>query len=98
MGEMVATLDEGGSMKPNVIIIKEQDTVAVALEDIPEGGIVALPGGDEFTALEKIPYSHKVALRDIPNGMAVLKYGESIGCAAKEIRRGAWVHTHNLKE
>lgn len=98
MGGMVALLDEGGSMKPNVIVIKEQDTVAVALEDIPEGGIVALPGGDVFTALEKIPYSHKVALRDIPNGMAVLKYGESIGCAAKEIRRGAWVHTHNLKE
>ena len=50
-------------MKPNVIVINPQDNVAVALEDIPEGGAVTLPGGDECTALERIPYSHKVALR-----------------------------------
>jgi altronate dehydratase len=83
-------------MKPNVIIIKEQDNVAVALEDIPEGGMVTLPGGDEFTALEKIAYSHKVAIIDIRQGKTVRKYGEPIGCAATKISRGAWVHTHNL--
>ncbi|HPS94571.1 MAG TPA: UxaA family hydrolase [Deltaproteobacteria bacterium] len=83
-------------MKPNVVVIKEQDNVAVALEDIPGGGIVIVPGGDEFPALEKIPYSHKVALFDIPSGCTVRKYGESIGCASLDIRKGAWVHTHNL--
>ncbi len=83
-------------MKPNVIVIKEQDTVAVALEDIPEGEVVMLPDGNEFTALERIPYSHKVALVDIQQGMAVLKYGEAIGYALGDIKKGAWVHTHNL--
>jgi hypothetical protein len=83
-------------MKPNVIIIKEQDNVAVALEDIPEGGVVMLPDGNEFTALERIPYSHKVALINILQGTAVRKYGEAIGYALGDIRKGAWVHTHNL--
>ena len=83
-------------MKPNVIIINHKDNVAVALEDIPEGGVVALPGGDEFTALERIPYSHKVALADIKPGTEVQKYGEVIGYALGDIRKGAWVHTHNL--
>lgn len=83
-------------MKPNVIIINPQDNVAVALEDIPEGGIVTMPGGDEFTALERIPYSHKVALTDIGQGMTVRKYGEAIGYALGDIKKGAWVHTHNL--
>jgi altronate hydrolase len=81
---------------PNVIIIKEQDNVAVALENIPEGGVVNLPAGNEFTALEKIPYSHKVAIFDIQQGMAVHKYGEAIGYALGHIKKGAWVHTHNL--
>jgi altronate hydrolase len=83
-------------MKPNVIVINIEDNVAVALEDIPEGGTVTLPGGDEFTVFERIPYSHKVALKDIAQGMAVRKYGEEIGFALGEIKKGAWVHTHNL--
>lgn len=83
-------------MKPNVIVIKEQDNVAVALEDIPEGGVVTLPDVNEFTARERIPYSHKVALIDIQQGMAVCKYGEAIGYALGDIKKGAWVHTHNL--
>ena len=83
-------------MKPNVIVIKERDTVAVALEDIPGGGVVTLPDGNEFTALERIPYSHKVALVYIQQGVAVRKYGEVIGYALGDIKKGAWVHTHNL--
>lgn len=83
-------------MKPNVITIKEQDNVAVALEDIPEGGTVTLLDGSEFIARESIPYSHKVALVDIQQGTVVLKYGEAIGYALGDIKKGAWVHTHNL--
>jgi altronate dehydratase len=83
-------------MKPNVIIINPQDNVAVALEDIPQGEAVCGAGGEELTALEKIPYSHKVALVDIRQGEVVRKYGEAIGCAAADITKGAWIHTHNL--
>jgi altronate hydrolase len=84
-------------MKPNVIIINAKDTVAVALEDIPAGGSVLLPDGTSFDALTAVPYSHKVALRDMAEGETVLKYGESVGVTNAPVRRGEWVHTHNLR-
>ena len=40
---------------------------------------------------------HKYATRDIPCGENVVKYGFPIGHAAKDIRAGEHVHTHNLK-
>ena len=84
-------------MKPNVIIINAKDTVAVALENIPAGDKVFLPDGTVFAALTDIPYSHKVALRDMAEGETVLKYGESVGITNGPVRRGEWVHTHNLR-
>ena len=87
----------GGEMKPNVLIINVHDNVAVALVDISKGSPVQASGDLEFPALEDIPFSHKVAVRDIPAGDTVRKYGEAIGCAGEYIRQGGWVHTHNLK-
>jgi altronate hydrolase len=37
-----------------------------------------------------------VALTDIPEGEDIIKYGEMIGVATAIIRKGQWVHTHNL--
>jgi altronate dehydratase len=85
-----------GAMKPNVIIINPSDNVAVALEDIGLNAAVSLPGGDEIPAVSAIPYSHKVSLADLGKGDAVIKYGEAIGHATAAIRKGEWVHTHNL--
>ena len=42
------------------------------------------------------PTLGKVALADIPGGETVWKYGESIGIATKDIKRGDYVHVHNL--
>ena len=46
---------------------------------------------------EDIPAGHKIALRPIAAGAKVIKYGAPIGVATRPIRRGSWVHTHNLK-
>lgn len=43
-----------------------------------------------------VPAGHKIALRDIPKGSAVVKYGYPIGVATADIRAGEFVHTHNL--
>ena len=51
---------------------------------------------DELRLLEPISLGHKVALRDIVAGEAVVKYGVRIGHATQPIARGAWVHLHNL--
>ena len=44
-----------------------------------------------------IPAGHKFALKDIKKGEFVIKYGEIIGRAMQDIKRGEWVHSHNLK-
>ena len=46
---------------------------------------------------QKIPAGHKFALKDIKKGEFVIKYGEVIGRATEDIKKGEWVHTHNLK-
>lgn len=52
---------------------------------------VSLKGDD------KIPAGHKFAVRDVKKGEAVVKYGEVIGRASRDIKAGEWVHTHNVK-
>lgn len=47
--------------------------------------------------LEMVPKGHKVALKVIPEGEAVVKYGNSIGVATEDIAEGVHVHTHNLR-
>lgn len=44
-----------------------------------------------------VPAGHKVALEDIPQGGPVIKYGEVIGRASRDIEKGEWVHSHNLR-
>ena len=44
-----------------------------------------------------IPAGHKVALCDIYEDEFVIKYGQIIGRATQFIRKGTWVHSHNLK-
>lgn len=83
-------------MKANVIIINPADNVAVALVDIRKGERVILPGDLELEAMNDIPFSHKVALRDLGEGEDIVKYGEVIGQAKEGITKGDWVHTHNL--
>ncbi len=40
---------------------------------------------------------HKYAARDIAKGENIIKYGQPIGHATEEIKKGEHVHTHNVK-
>lgn len=75
------------------IKIHENDNVIVALRDIAKGERVYA----DREALEEIPAGHKMAIRAIPKGGEVIKYGSPIGIAKEDIRVGQWVHTHNVK-
>lgn len=77
--------------------IDSGDNVAVAFEQIDKGTTVSVPGRDRVTVLDDIPAGHKIALEEIAEGAAVIKYGAPIGRTVKTIRRGERVHTHNLK-
>lgn len=75
------------------------DNVAVLLQPVAAGGTVLVKCGDAVTqvrAAEAIALCHKIALRDLAPGDAVIKYGECIGEATAPIARGSWVHVHNL--
>ncbi len=50
-----------------------------------------------LVASGEIPAGHKYALCDIKKGETVIKYGQIIGRATTDIKKGDWVHTHNVK-
>ena len=50
-----------------------------------------------LTAVEDVPAGHKIALRALPAGSPVRKYGATIGVATANIPAGAHVHVHNLR-
>ncbi len=52
---------------------------------------------ETVTVIGDIPYGHKIAVRDIKKGELIIKYGEEIGAATKDILKGEYVHVHNLE-
>ncbi len=78
------------------IKINENDNVAVALELIPADTVLNV-GGTEVTTVMEIPAGHKFALADLAEGVPVIKYGFSIGNTTAAVKKGEWIHTHNLK-
>lgn len=73
------------------IIISPADSVGVALVSLKKGETA-----EGITLLEDIEKGHKFALRDIPCGEQVIKYGEVIGRASADIAAGSHVHSHNM--
>ena len=80
-----------------LISLNPNDNVAVALCDLKAGQEVALMDGRTLTLLEDIDFGHKVAVRTIPQGEKVLKYGLPIGSATRDIATGEHVHVQNMK-
>lgn len=78
-----------------VIVLSANDTVAVAVESLKPGQEVALAIGT-LIIQQPIKMGHKVALRHIKKGEAIIKYGHVIGSASQDIPEGCHVHSHNL--
>ena len=80
-----------------------KDTVAVVVvEGVKAGDSLQgwIMDEDRMTAVQArqdIPIGHKVALRPIPEGEAVVKYGVPIGIATAPIGAGDHVHVHNCR-
>lgn len=77
------------------------DNVATALVDIAKGGEADIVSEDgclsQIKALDNIPLAHKIALAEIAVGERIIKYGESIGAATRDIHPGEHVHVANVK-
>jgi altronate hydrolase len=76
--------------------ISHHDNVAVAIEELVIGENYTV-GAATVTPIATIPKGHKIALEDIPAGTNIVKYGFPIGHATEDIKKGEWVHSHNVK-
>lgn len=77
--------------------INADDNVATLLDDGTIGDVDVLGANPtKLQTLEAIARGHKIALRDIAVNESLIKFGVRIGHATQMIRRGAWVHLHNL--
>lgn len=86
--------------KKRALILGPKDNVASVLEEVFSGDDIVVQGGEEgrlLQAAEDIPFGFKVAITDIRQGEAILKYGEVIGRASNNIQKGALVHIHNIE-
>lgn len=82
--------------------INEKDNVATVFSNGAERGAAVTVKDEkgvekEIVISEDIPYGHKLAIRDIAKGELIIKYGEEIGIAVADIKKGDYVHVHNLE-
>lgn len=89
-------------MNHKFLIHGREDNVGVAIQDIKTGEKVTgvFLDTNQETAVQSghdIPLGHKIALKPVKAGEAVLEYGETIGKATRNISPGEWVHIHNIK-
>jgi altronate dehydratase small subunit len=82
-------------------LINDKDNVITALADMAAGEEVKVRRkGEEmiYRCNQDIPFGHKIAIENIKKGDKIIKYGEPIGSATQDIRKGDWVHTHNVRD
>ncbi|WP_422072084.1 UxaA family hydrolase [Tranquillimonas rosea] len=77
-------------MTPSLMILDPVDTVAVALSDMAEGET-----REGLTATAAIPRGHKIARQAMRAGTPVVKYGQVMAVATRDIAVGEHVHSHN---
>ncbi len=84
------------------LVHKNGDYVGVATVDLKKGSkakgfTVDKDCEYQIEVLQDIPLGHKIALREIKKGEKVIEYGEVIGIATSDIKKGEHVHVHNIK-
>ena len=77
------------------IVLHQSDHVAVLKRTIKAGDEL-VSASRRVVAAQTTAAGHKIALVDIAEGVAVRKYGQTIGFASGTIRAGEHVHIHNL--
>ena len=84
-------LDVGGGRR--FLVLDPSDNVATLLDEETELDRLS----DGMRIAEHVPFGHKVSLRPIASGEAIVKYGVEIGSARQAIEQGEHVHVHNCQ-
>lgn len=78
------------------ILLHPDDNVVIAARNAARGA-QARCNGSVVAAAQPVDLGHKMAVRTIPRGAAIRKFGQTIGFASTDIAPGEWVHTHNVE-
>ena len=84
---MSRTLEQAA--KALYIKVHESDNVAIIVND--NGLTAGTRFADGLELVEHIPQGHKVALQAIAKGEDIIRYGEVIGYAVRNIPQGGWI-------
>jgi len=87
-------------MAIDAIALHTTDNVATAVQELKAGqeATVRLEHDVHHIILqEDIPYGHKFTLKNVQCGENILKYGEIIGRATKDIGAGYHAHVQNIE-
>ena len=79
---------------PRRIQVHSSDNVAIVVNALGLPAGTAFPDG--LVLNHFVPQGHKVALADIADGGDIVRYGEVIGTAKGDIKRGDWVNEDNV--
>lgn len=82
-------------MQNKILVSHENDNTGVLIADMEKGEVVNLDGVS-IESKEDIKFGFKIAVKDIPEGGSVYKYGYKIGIANRNISIGEMVHIHNM--
>ena len=84
----------------DAIMLTARDNVATALRDLASGEMAVVGVMDETRRVaicEPIAFGHKFAVAPVYKGDLILKYGEVIGRATRDIPTGGHAHVHNIE-
>ncbi|MGQ1465586.1 UxaA family hydrolase (plasmid) [Acinetobacter baumannii] len=75
-----------------ILQLNSADNVAISRNFIQQQTQIL----SNIQTINDIPAAHKVAIRNIKKGQPILRYGQNIGIASRDIEAGEHVHIHNL--
>lgn len=78
-------------MTPRFVHLNAADNIILAVDPLLAGTSI-----NAVVARQRIPPGHKMAITSLAAGDAIVKYGQIIGFASKDIFPGDWIHEHNV--
>ena len=88
---------------PHLLVHDHKDNVGVVVVEGLTAGtemlcvVTADNSAFNLAVMADVPIGHKVALKNLKTGDTAVKYGEDIGRIVADVKKGGYVHTHNLK-
>jgi len=81
-------------VSPRYVQVHPRDNVAIIVNPDGVSAGTAFPSG--LAAREAVPQAHKITLSDVASGEAIMRYGQVIGHALRDIPAGSWVREDML--